>query len=125
MRDGIRWERRDDMDLFAGGSRQFRLDILRRFVDELEDERQRYLIERTYFGGASLLQAATELDLKDKHARTLRNQALDILRDRLLQCPDLGALLSAAVDEGGPVQVARTVEDAWCDAGPAVRGEDL
>lgn len=126
MSEGIRWYRRDDMDDMAGLGGEFRLDILREFVDGLPDK-QRHIIERTFFGGAPIQTAATELKVSTKHARELRTQAFEALRSALLCSDEVGPLLSAAVDRvaGRAVPIARVLDDAWCDAGPDVRGEDL
>ena len=126
MSEGIRWHRRDDMDELGNQPGTFRLDILRELVDELP-EKQKHIIERTFFGGAPLLEAAAELKVSPKHARELRAAAFDHLRDALLCHNGLGWMLADAVAtlDGRPVPIARIVEDAWHDAGPVLRGEDL
>ena len=124
--DGIRWYRRDDMDDMAGAGDPFRFEPLREAVDQLPDQ-QRHIIERTFFGGAPIQTAARELNVSNKYARELRTKALEALRTALLCDDEVGPLLSAALDRfaGRAVPIARVLDDAWCDAGPVVRGEDL
>jgi DNA-directed RNA polymerase specialized sigma24 family protein len=79
MTTGIRWYRRDDMDDLPAPGEGFRSDLLRELVDQLP-AKQRHVIERTFFGGASLLQAAAEAGVSPKHARDLRAAGIARLR---------------------------------------------
>lgn len=79
---GIRWYRRDDMDDLESLTEPHRHEVLRELVDGLAPK-QRHVIERTFFGGAPLLQAAAEVGVSPKHARELRAAALARLRELL------------------------------------------
>lgn len=97
---GIRWYRTADMDLLAGDeTAQPRSERLREMVDELPDK-ERFVIERCFFGGATMREAAKELGVSEKRAREIRGVAFERLR-AVLEADEVGPLQSATVGEVG------------------------
>lgn len=97
MSAGIRWFRQEDMDLFPSQDEAGRMDDLREMVDNLPPK-ERHIIERFFFGGATLCQIADELKVSQKHARLLRTRALERLRTEVLGGdPEVGPVPAAGL----------------------------
>lgn len=103
----MRFVRHDDMDRFEAQGKGLRVDVLRDLVDHLPGT-QRHLVERTFFGGATLAQAASEVGIGEKTARLRINDALVTLAagitehaneiDGLLEGHRLGPVFAAFLD---------------------------
>ena len=93
----MRWYRRDDMDEWASQPAVPRYDRLRELVDELPPL-ERHIIERTFFGSATLIEAAGEMKVNGKKAREARERGFAILAAQLLEDDDLGLVLPAGLD---------------------------
>lgn len=78
--------RTDQMDNRESPEDVFRDDRLRELVDELP-ARQRHLVSRVFFGGDTLTQAASEINLDPLKAKVQLDKALEKLR-RALQAED-------------------------------------
>lgn len=88
------------MDLLAGDETVVpRSEMLRGMVDDLP-EQERFVIERCFFGGATMRDVAKELNVSEKRARELRGVAFERLRS-LLEADEMGPLSSATVGEIG------------------------
>lgn len=80
---GLRMYRTDKLDELASPDAPFRDDRLRELVDALP-KNQRTVIERTFFGVATINEVAEELNVSGKTARSLRALALESLKEALL-----------------------------------------
>jgi DNA-directed RNA polymerase specialized sigma24 family protein len=90
-RAGIRWERRDDMDAREAPAAEFRSELLRELVDKLP-AKQRHMVGRTIFGGASMIQAAKEIGEGKRSAEKLYDQGIATIRKALLRRHKMGTL---------------------------------
>jgi len=75
--------------------RRILLDALQQAVDELDDERQRELVERHYFGGESLAAIGADLGLSKSWASRLHASAVRRLEKRVRDL--LGGTMSSVV----------------------------
>jgi len=98
MSTGIRWFRVGYMDELPTGQPPERSELLRELVDQLPPK-ERHVIERTFFGGATLTLAASELKVSSKYARLLRRRGIEQLR-RLMypDAPEVGAVHAAGLE---------------------------
>jgi DNA-directed RNA polymerase specialized sigma24 family protein len=100
----MKWYRRDDMDLMPAIEPVYRSDRLRELVDKLPLEQQ-HLISRVYFGGATVAEAAAEIEIPEYRAKGQLNRAFATLREAVLQDHQVG---SVRPDDGlgdGPLRL--------------------
>lgn len=91
----MRFYRRDDLDEEAAPEPGLRSERIRELVDRLEPF-QRHIIERTFFGNATLIEASQEWGVGVKLGRRARNEGLRNLGRAMLEDDSLGPLLAAA-----------------------------
>jgi DNA-directed RNA polymerase specialized sigma24 family protein len=98
----VRWYRIADMDDRASPEEPLRHERLRELVDALPPE-QRHVVERVYFGGASITEAGAEIGVTYARAKDHLNDAIQQLRD-LLEADEVGPLPADEPQPGdGPV----------------------
>ena len=105
MSTGIRWFRVGYMDELASNDQPERSELLRELVDQLPPK-ERHVVERTFFGGATLTLAASELKVSSKYARLLRRRGIEQLRCLMYpDAPAVGTVHAAGVGDipDGPV----------------------
>ncbi len=91
---GIRFYRRDDLDEQAAPEAGLRSERIRELVDELQPF-QRHIIERTFFGQATLVEACDEWGVGVKLGRRAREDGLLELGRAMLLDDSLGPVLAA------------------------------
>jgi DNA-directed RNA polymerase specialized sigma24 family protein len=109
----LRWYRRDDFDLDPAPLPVDRVERLRELVDELPTN-HRHVASRMFFGGATHIDAGTEIGVSAKRARELLAEAVRMLRTALLEDDEVGSMLPARYDVRallGPSEVAGEGED--------------
>jgi hypothetical protein len=121
----VRWYRRDDLDLEPSQPPVPRIERVRELVDELPAA-ERHIVERLFFGGDTLLQAAREAGINPKRARQLLASGLGKLRADMLEDDQMGDVLATLVGGVGvrPVPVASDLAVEGPVTGPVLRGED-
>ena len=78
----MRWYRSNEPDLWAEPEPPFRDDRLRELVDGLPLD-SRWMIERVYFGGASVTVAAKEITMSFDQGQRALKRGLGALRGEL------------------------------------------
>ena len=90
----LRQYRRDDLDDWAALDEPTQDEPLRVMVDSLPAV-QKHIVERVYFGGATITEAAKEAGINVKQARTEEASALKALRALLREADEVGSLSAA------------------------------
>jgi DNA-directed RNA polymerase specialized sigma24 family protein len=93
------WYRRDDLDLLPQPEPEFRSDELREHVDNLPLE-EKHLVERVFFGGIPMAEAAREAGMSQPRAKELMRRAFATLRSAVLEDHTVGELQPTV----GPVE---------------------
>lgn len=78
----MKWYRSNEPELWAEPEPVFRDDRLREMVDDLSPD-SRWMIERVFFGGASVTEASREVAMSFDQGQRALNRGLEVLRENL------------------------------------------
>jgi len=78
---------------------EVRSDALREFIDKKLTPHERHVIERVFFGRASMRQAGREIGLDEGKVRVVRDKALKKLRAKVLEDDSLREMFAAYVTD--------------------------
>lgn len=78
----MRWYRSAEPELWANPEPVFRDDLVRELVDGLPSD-SRWMIERVFFGGASVTEASSEIEMSFDQGQRALKRGLGVLREKL------------------------------------------